>query len=60
MVMTSSIIGEKLKREAPDLLVQPHVGSFRTLDFFQASAILRSADPVKAEVAARLAALLGG
>jgi len=58
VVMTNSIIGEKLKREAPDLLVQPNVGSFRTLDFFQASAILRAAEPIKAEVTARLAALI--
>jgi NTE family protein len=58
MVMTSSIIAEKLKHEAPDLLVQPHVGTFRTLDFFQASAILRAADPVRAEVIERLSALL--
>ena len=59
VVMTSSIIGEKLKHEAPDLLVLPHVGTFRTLDFFQASAILRAAEPVKTEVTAKLAALIG-
>jgi NTE family protein len=59
LVMTGAIIAEKLKHEAPDLLVQPHVGTFRTLDFFQASAILRSAEPIKAEVTARLVALLG-
>jgi NTE family protein len=58
LVMTTSIINEKLKHDAPDLLVQPNVGAFRTLDFFQASAILRAAEPVKAQVKARLAALL--
>jgi NTE family protein len=59
VVMTSAIIAEKLKHDAPDLLVQPPVGTFRTLDFFQASAILRAAEPVQAELTARLAPLLG-
>jgi NTE family protein len=58
LVMTSSIINEKLKHIAPDVLVQPNVGTFRTLDFFQASAILRVAEPVKAEVKHRLGVLL--
>jgi NTE family protein len=60
LVMTASIIGEKLKHEAPDLLVQPNVGSFRTLDFFQASAILRVAEAATAQFKTRLAALLNG
>ena len=59
MVMTSAIINEKLKREAPDLLLQPHVGTFRTLDFFQASAILRVAEPIRRQVKAELAGMLG-
>jgi NTE family protein len=59
LVMTSSIINEKLKHQAPDLLVQPDVGEFRTLDFFRASAILRVAEPVKTQVMAGLEALLG-
>jgi len=58
MVMTSSIINEKLKHEAPDLLVQPNVGMFRTLDFFQASAILRVAEAAKTDMKAKLEALL--
>ena len=59
VLMTNSIIAEKLKHDAPDLLLQPNVGSFRTLDFFQASAILRVAEPIKAELKAKLTALLG-
>jgi NTE family protein len=59
LVMTHSIISEKLRHGAPDLLLQPNVGSFRALGFLQASAILRAADPIKAEVKERLAALLG-
>ena len=58
LVMAHSIISEKLKHGAPDLLIQPNVGLFRTLDFFQASAIMRVAEPVKAEVKEKLGALL--
>ena len=60
VVMTSAIINEKLKHEMPDLLVQPHVGTFRTLDFMQASAILRVAEAMKPQIKADLTALLGG
>ena len=59
LVMTNSIISEKLRHGAPDLLVQPKVGSFRALGFLQASAILRAADPVKAEFKEKLERLLG-
>ena len=59
LVMTSAIINEKLKHEAPDLLVQPNVGTFRLLDFFQASAILRVAEAAKTDIKAKLEALLG-
>lgn len=59
MVMTHSIIGGKLDTHgAPDLLLQPNVGTFRALDFFRASAILRAAEPVKDEVKKRLTPLL--
>jgi NTE family protein len=59
VLMTNSIIAAKLAHEAPDLLLQPNVGRFRTLDFFQASAILRVAEPIKAELKGKLLALLG-
>ena len=39
-------------------MVRPNVGSFRALDFLQASAILRAAEPVKAEIREKLSALL--
>jgi NTE family protein len=58
LVVTHSIISEKLKHGAPDLFLQPNVGSFRMLDFLRASAILRVAEPVKEEVKERLTALL--
>jgi NTE family protein len=58
LVMTHSIISEKLRHGAPDLLLQPNVGSFRALGFLQASAILRAADPVKGEFKEKLARLI--
>jgi hypothetical protein len=39
--------------------VQPNVGTFRTLDFFQASSILRAAEAAKTELKAKLEGLLG-
>jgi NTE family protein len=56
--MGNAITAEKIKHSAPDLIVRPKVGSFRALDFLQASAILRAAEPVKAEVRDKLSALL--
>jgi NTE family protein len=60
LVMGSTITSEKLKHGAPELMIKPKVGIFRTLDFFQASAILRAAEPAKAEIKEKLKALLGG
>jgi NTE family protein len=58
LVMANAITTEKLKHSAPDLVVRPNVGHFRTLDFLQASAILRAAEPTKVEVRAALERLL--
>jgi NTE family protein len=58
LVMGSAITDEKLKHGAPDLIVRPNVGAFRTLDFLQASAILRASEPVRSEVKSRVRALL--
>jgi NTE family protein len=58
LVMGNAITAEKLKHVAPDLMIRPKVGTFRTLDFLQASAILRAAEPAKAEIKQRLEALL--
>lgn len=57
-VMGHTIVQHKLKEGAPDLVLRPNIGIFRMLDFFQASAILRAADAIKAEVKERLGALL--
>jgi NTE family protein len=57
-VMTHTITAERLKQDQPDLLVRPHVGVFQTLDFLQATAILRASDPIKEEIKHKLGALL--
>jgi NTE family protein len=58
LVMANAIIVEKLRHSAPDLMLRPNVGIFRTLDFPQASSILRAAEPVKAEVKEKLGRLI--
>jgi NTE family protein len=60
LVMGNAITSEKLKHGAPDLVIRPKVGIFRTLDFFQACAILRAAEPAKSDLKEKLAALLCG
>jgi NTE family protein len=60
LVMGAAITSEKLKHGAPDLVLRPNVGLFRTLDFFHASAILRAADAAKPEFKERLSALVKG
>jgi NTE family protein len=58
LVMGSAIVAAKLNHARPDLLIRPNIGIFRTVDFHQASAILRAAEAVKAEVKEGLGALL--
>ena len=57
-VMSHTIVAHKLKEGAPDLVLRPNIGIFRMLEFFHASAILRAAEPIKAEVKEKLSALL--
>ena len=58
LVMGQTIIDEKIRHGAPDIIVRPNVGVFRTLDFLRASAILRASEPMKAELKEKLGALL--
>lgn len=58
-ITAHAILTEKLRHGAPDIVVRPNIGTFRMLDFFRASAILRAADPIGDEVKRKLAALLG-
>jgi len=60
LVMANAITAEKVKHAAPDLIVRPNVGAFRALDFLQASAIVRAAESVKAELKEKVTALLEG
>lgn len=57
-VMGGAIVAAKLHGAVPDIIIRPNVTIFRTLDFYQASAILRAADTAKAELKDRLGALL--
>jgi len=57
-IMGATIVAAKQKHAAPDLVLRPNVAIFRTLDFYQASSILRSADVIKDEVKDKLGALL--
>jgi NTE family protein len=58
-LMIDRIVADKLGGGSPDLLIRPNVGVFGMFDFFQASAIMRAAEPVKAEVKSKLSELLG-
>jgi len=58
LVMGTTIVAAKHKQAAPDLVVRPNVGIFRTLDFYQASSIIRSAEAAKTEMKEKLVALL--
>ncbi|HWV42127.1 patatin-like phospholipase family protein [Pseudorhodoplanes sp.] len=58
LVMAQTIIDEKMKHGAPDIVLRPNVGVFRALDFLRASAILRASEPVRAELREKLGTLL--
>ncbi len=57
-IMGGAIVAAKLAERAPDLLIRPNVGIFRTLDFYQATAILRVAEVAKPDLKERLGTLL--
>jgi NTE family protein len=44
-----SVLREKLKASAPDILIRPEIGGFRVLDFFKIEEILAAAEPAKDE-----------
>jgi len=57
-IMTYTIVQEKLRASGPDLLLQPKVHAFGAFDFLRVAAILRAAEPIKAETKQKLKALL--
>jgi NTE family protein len=60
LVMGGAIVAAKLNHAAPDVLIRPNVTIFRTMEFYQASAILRAAEATKAELRDKLDKLLSG
>jgi NTE family protein len=58
LIMGGAIVAAKHRHLAPDLTIRPNVVTFRTMDFAQASAILRAADAIKPEMRDSLGALL--
>jgi NTE family protein len=58
LIMGSTIVAAKHKHAAPELVIRPNVAIFRMLDFYQASAIIRTAELVKPEIRDKLGALL--
>jgi NTE family protein len=58
LIMASAITAEKIKHSAPALIIRPRIGTFRAIDFLQASAILRACEPMKVEIREKLSALL--
>src|ERR1700733_6603547 len=57
-IMGSTIVAAKHTHRPPDLVLRPNVAIFRTLDFYQATAILRAADVVKSEIKQKLSEVL--
>jgi NTE family protein len=50
-----SIVREKLKNDAPDVMIRPNVGAFGALDFYRHREIFAAAEPAKDQLKRRLA-----
>jgi NTE family protein len=57
-ILFHSIMHEKLKSAAPDILVRPGVGAFRSFDYFKVEAILAAAEPAKEDLKRKLSQML--
>jgi NTE family protein len=44
-----SVMREKLKTSAPDILIRPDIGHFRVLDFYKLDGIFAAAEAAKGE-----------
>ncbi len=49
-ITVNSIVAEKLRAGAPDVLIRPKVRQYRVLDFFKIAEILEECQPVRDEV----------
>jgi NTE family protein len=59
-IIERSLVREKLKTVRPDILLEPAIDRFRTLDFLKAAEILAAAEPVKEQLKRALALRLEG
>lgn len=59
-IIERSLVREKLKTVRPDVLLEPAIDRFRTLDFLKAAEILAAAEPIKDHVKRALALRLEG
>ena len=57
-ILMQTITAEKLKTQAPDILIRPDIDGFRVLNFLKAEEILRVCEPVKEEVRQKLGPLI--
>lgn len=48
-IALNTIIREKLKANAPDILIRPHIGQYNVLDFFKFDEIFTASEAAKAE-----------
>lgn len=53
-----SVVREKLKNDAPDIMIRPDVGSFAALDFYKFRDIFAAGEPAKDELKRALEKLL--
>jgi NTE family protein len=53
-----SVVREKLKTEAPDIMIRPEVGGYTTLDFYKFREIFAASEPAKNELKRALEAAL--
>ena len=59
-IIERSLVREKLKSVRPDILLEPAIDRFRTLDFLKAGEILAAAEPIKEQLKRALALRLEG
>ena len=57
-LLMQTIQREKMRHDKVDLLIHPHIGTFRPLDFLKTEAILTASEATKEEVKQRLGAML--
>ena len=53
-----SIVREKLRTDAPDIMIRPNVGGFAALDFYKFREIFAASEPAKDELKRALEAAL--